>query len=215
MIGIFALSMTVFCALPVAALAIDFGGISARPANPNAGDERTSAWFVYTLAPGGFANDALLVQNNSDEQKTFDLYPADSTPTTGSGFALKQKVEKMTEVGSWIKLEKNSLALAPHEKATVFLTVTVPKNIKPGLYAGGVMIGENGGQKEKSGVNINTRIGVRAYVTVAPPKAVPSASSNWARLVAGALALIAIAGLALMIFGAKKKPLKRKLTFSK
>jgi hypothetical protein len=157
-----------FFALPTAVWAIDFGGISARPANPTAADERTSAWFIYTLTPGGAANDALVVQNDTGKKIMLDLYPADSAPSTGGGFALKQKIEKMTGVGSWIALKAYSIKLAPRQKITVPFHLALPEKIAPGLYAGGIILAENTPPNNAGGVSINTRIGIRVYVTVVP-----------------------------------------------
>jgi len=158
-------------AFPLLGKAVDLGGISAMPANPVASDQRTGAWFIYALASGGSKSDALLITNNTEQTKTLDLYPADSTPTTGNGFALKQKAEAMDEVGSWIKLEKNSVTLAPHERTAVGFALDVPAGQAPGLYAGAIMLSDNSAATVESGIGINTRMGVRVYVTVTAPAA--------------------------------------------
>jgi hypothetical protein len=206
MIGIFALVILI---LPAAAGAVEFGGIAAYPANPTPGDERTTAWFVYTLAPGGSKSDLLVIQNNTDQEKNLDLYPADSTPTTGDGFALKQKVEKMDAVGSWVELKTNSVSIAPHEKATVPFTVAVPKIAALGLYAGGIMVAEAGAAKESNGIRLNLRVGVRMYVTVvAAPRNVdglPHSNSNPFWITGELLAVLLVLGGAYMMIVSKRK----------
>lgn len=178
--------------LPATALAIDFGGISAQPANPVAGDDRTASWFVYALAPGETKSDSLVVSNHTNESKTIDIYPADSAPTTGNGFALKQAAETMSVVGGWVHLEKNSIVLDPNESAVIPFNITVPANQTNGLWSGGIAVAERTALKNAvSGINLSTRLGVRMYITVVPKTAV---SSNVGILVAK------ISGLVLLAF---------------
>jgi hypothetical protein len=207
-IGFFSFLAIILCVLPVATHAIDFGGISARPANPQAGDERTAAWFVYTLSPGSSSDDAIVIENNTDQEKVFELYPADSTPSTGGGFALKQKAEPMTSLGGWVNLKKNSVTLAPHEKISIPFRLSLPANLAPGLYAGGIIVAENAGQKEQNGININTRIGVRMYVTaVGPAGGLPRYEPSPYLIMASALLVLLLITSVYMfiVFKRKKK----------
>lgn len=189
-------------ALPLAVGAINFGGISARPANPTTTDERTASWFIYALPGGGTKNDALLVTNNTDNKLTLDVYPADSTPTSGNGFALKQQSEKMTDLGKWIKLSTTLVTLAPHQEISVPFTINVPNETAPGLYAGGVMIAERVAADKTKGMKIATRIGVRVYVTVVPRVA---ATAKQKTLFPSAAAVAALALVARLVARKKKK----------
>ena len=210
-IAVIIFSSIIFLAASSSALAVDFGGIAAQPANPTA-DARTVSWFVYTLADGEAKNDALIVQNNSGEQKTFDLYPADSTPSTGNGFALKQRAEKMDEVGSWVKLASAAVTLAPHEQKTISFTVAIPLKLAPGLYAGGIMVAEHSAPRKTSGIDLALRVGVRMYVTVIPThfgdsNGLPLRGSPFVFYwgVASILALLVIAAAVYMILIFKRK----------
>jgi len=162
-------SIIIILFAPFAAQAIDFEGIAAYPANPDPNDARTSSWFVYTLSPNETQNDALIVENNTNETKTFDLYPADSIPTTDNGFALKQQAEQMENVGKWVLLEANTATVKAHERISLPFKITVPESIKPGLFSGGIMISEHNTKNSDKGMNINVRVGVRMYVTVVTP----------------------------------------------
>lgn len=160
------LAITAIISFPLMAAAAEFAGISARPANPATSDARTEAWFIYALAPGQVKSDALVVANETDKTQTLDLYPADSAPATGNGFALKQKAEAMTGVGSWVKLERKSLTLAPHGSATIPFAVTVPAGQGAGLWTGGIIVAPAEAARQGQGISIATRVGVRMYVTV-------------------------------------------------
>jgi hypothetical protein len=183
-------------ALPFVALAIDYNGIAARPAVPTPGDERTASWFVYALAPGEIKNDVLVVQNNTNVEQDLELYPADSAPTTGDGFALKQRVQKMDKVGSWVKLEKTELKLAPHAEERIAFSVRVPENESMGLWAGAIMVAAAETQAKVAGVSFNLRLGVRMYVTVAQKvKAAPTAPMT------GPVAVIVLSATILALAG--------------
>ena len=149
--------------------AAEYGGIGGRPAYANPEDPRTENWFVYTLNPGESREDALLVQNNTDETVNLLLYPADSTPSTDGGFALEQSMEPRDEVGKWVKLSEEEINLGPREQKIVPFVITIPADPKPdvGEHTGGILIqkvelpAENEG-----GLRLLTRVGVRIYVTI-------------------------------------------------
>ncbi len=91
-----------FIAFP--ALAIDYGGIGAYPANPDPNDERTRSWFIYNLPGGTIKQDALIVQNSSDETMEAIIYAQYSVRSSDGGFALKQFADEKTALGSWVRL---------------------------------------------------------------------------------------------------------------
>jgi hypothetical protein len=209
----FAATIFALAALPASVSAIEYEGVSAYPANPVPGDDRTASWFVYTLSPGGSREDAVVISNQTAEERTIDLYPADSTPTTGDGFALKQQAETMTEVGSWIKLDGNSVTLKPHGTAEVKFSLAVPEDKPAGLYAGGIMLAEREKMKtETAGLDINVRMGVRVYVTVANGAAAPENFSGKYRnaLAASAASLAFIAAMGIVLRRLTKKTVPTK-----
>ncbi len=148
--------------------AVDYGGLGGRPAHPDPNDPRTSNWFVYTLAPGSTKTDEVMIVNNTGETKTVELYPADSTPSSEGGFALKQKVEPMNAVGSWIQInEPGPFTIGSNETKNVPFTVTVPANPEPGEQTGGIMIQEvKPVAPDQGGIALSLRMGVRVYITI-------------------------------------------------
>jgi len=127
-------------------------------------------WFVYELAPGDSIKDAIKITNNKETSQTFYVYPADIAKSTGGGFAIKQRKEEMTDIGSWIEIEKNEVTLPPKSSRTIKFTLTVPNDNKldAGEHAGGIAVEEKVDENlpKKDGITIHTRIGVRVYITL-------------------------------------------------
>jgi len=159
------LVVTVFSS---AVYAIGFGGLGGHPANPDPENELTKSWFIYEIEPGSFVEDAIVVQNLTEESKNVVLYPADTIKSSNGGFALKQMAEEMTEVGSWIDLEESEFVLAAGQSKEVAFTLTVPEEVDIGEHTAGIMIEESGqeGIPGEGGASIGLRTGVRIYVTV-------------------------------------------------
>lgn len=154
--------------IPTSAFAIEYGGLGGRPAHPDPTDPRTNNWFVYTLNPGTIKNDEIMIVNNTGETKNVELYSADNTPSSEGGFALKQKVETMTEVGSWIHInEPGPFTIQHNETKIIPFTITVPSNPEPGEHTGGIIVQEvKPATAENGGIALSLRMGVRVYVTI-------------------------------------------------
>lgn len=147
--------------------ALSLGGISGKPAgNPYSSIGRS--WFVYTLEPGSEVEDAVEVYNPTDSEKTISVYPADSTPSSEGGFALKQHAEEMTEVGSWITMDKTEVVIPAGGAELIPFKIKLPESgLDVGEHSGGIMIeGKQVAQSGAEGVILNTRVGLRVYITV-------------------------------------------------
>lgn len=149
------------------AFAIEYGGFGGRPAYPRADNPRTESIFVHTLEPGAVQQEGIIVINNSTESKTVLVYAADSTPSTGGAFACKQFSEEKTDVGAWMKLDKEEVTLAPGVTETIPFTITVPNNVGVGEHNGCILIQEKKPKKDgQPGVNLSIRTGLRVALTV-------------------------------------------------
>ena len=144
------------------------GGVGGMPLKPL--DNGNRGWFMYKLDPGESYDDVLLVRNTTKKDWFVDIYPADQTPSSGGGFALKQKSEEMTEMGSWIKLSKDRVFVEAGGTTKVPFTVTVPKDVEMGETAGAIMMEkvdpkslQKARQMLNSGVRLSLRTGVRIY----------------------------------------------------
>ncbi len=92
--------------------ALDYGGIGGRPATSDPNVQNSQSWFIYNLAAKTQKQDVLIVVNSTNEEQEIMVYPADSTPSSDGAFALKQKTEAMTDIGSWIKLYPSEAVFA-------------------------------------------------------------------------------------------------------
>lgn len=149
--------------------AADFGGIGGKPAHPTGEHLHDKEWFFFTLNPGESKEDAIQIQNNDDTANTIIFYPADSTPSTDGGFALKQKVESQDAVGKWIQFSQNQITLPPHQSTIIPFTITIPKDekIDVGEHTGAILLQKSNEEPTTAGgMQLFTRVGVRVYVTI-------------------------------------------------
>ena len=144
------------------------GGIGGHPLKPL--DKEHKGWFMYQLKPGESFDDVLVVKNTTNKAWLVDIYAADSVPSSGGGFALKQKVEEMTELGSWLKLSTNEVLLEAGQSKQVPFTLTIPVGTEIGEWSGGIMMEKmDPAEKEVvrenmgSGIRLSVRTGVRVY----------------------------------------------------
>lgn len=117
-------------------------------------------YFVYSAAPGGVKQGAIIVSNTGDRSGTVKLYSADATTgrTTGTVYLTDKPP---THAGSWVKLAKSSLTLAPGAHASVPFTVTVPAGTGAGQWVGGIVAETSQaaqGPKKKQKANVQIRI---------------------------------------------------------
>lgn len=149
------------------AIAMEYGGLGARPANPQDGNSRTESIFVYTLGPDAIKDDGIVVMNNTAEKKTILVYAVDSTPSTDGGFAGKQLSESKNDVGSWITLEKSEVTIEPGKNELVPFKIRVPSNAAAGEHNGYIFTQEKLEKADgKSGVSLTFRTGLRVAITI-------------------------------------------------
>lgn len=150
------------------ASAIEFGGIGGKPTITDPNNDLTKTWFIYEIEPGEIKSDSITVHNFTDRSETILVYPSDSTPSSDGGFALKQRVEAMEEIGSWVEIETSRLTLQPGESVVIPFKVNVPQNAEVGEHRGGIMIEREKSEETQAvgGVTLSLRVGVRMYVTI-------------------------------------------------
>jgi hypothetical protein len=148
--------------------AVESGGIGGRPANPDPGNPRTESIFVFTVDPGQKADNAVKIYNNGEGEKTIDVYAVDSQISSGGAFACSQKVDERRNVGSWVKLSKQSVTLASGETETIPFNLEVPGNAAPGEHNGCIAIQESDQtpQAAGNGIALSFRSAIRVSVTV-------------------------------------------------
>lgn len=163
------LALATIIALAPLTSAIETANIGILPANPRDDNPRTSSIFVHEMELGQSAEDGVTVLNNSNEEKTLLVYPVDTDSASDGAFACAQKAQQATAVGSWIKLAKERVTLAPNTSETIPFTITLP--------ASGVDVGEHNGciavqedepaeQNNGNGIVLSFRSALRVAILV-------------------------------------------------
>lgn len=155
--------------LPSSALAVEYGGVGGRPANPRADNPRSKSIFIYSLKGGETTTDAVRIYNNTSTPRTIEVYAVDSALATGGAFTCAQQAEKSKDVGNWIALTANRVTVAANGHEDVPFTVTVPRNADVGEHDGCIAIEDasaNAPRQEQSGVVLGFRSAIRVAITV-------------------------------------------------
>lgn len=153
--------------------------LTVKNPDPYTGNQ---SWFVYTKNPGDIIEDTATIKNYGDEEADVKIYPVDGETSPGGSFILKFDQEDQNGIGDWTKMQTNELKVGPGERVDVPFTITIPKEIPPGQYIGGIVIEYGtasadaspdtcGSTQEKTGCNnsivtVKTRIGSRIYLTI-------------------------------------------------
>lgn len=152
---------------PLSASAVEYGGLGAKPSNPDLANPRTQSIFVYTLKPGEQKTDALTVYNNTNQRKVVSVYAVDSQTSSGGAFACAQKVDSKQDVGSWVTLADEEIALNPGQKQSITFDLNIPANAGVGEHDGCLVVQEQTTTtKQQSGVALSFRSALRMVVTI-------------------------------------------------
>jgi hypothetical protein len=125
--------------------------------------------FVYDdVNPGDVIEDRATFTNKDPEPTSFELFSVDAI-VNQDNIALKKRDANQIAIGSWLKFEgPTKITLAPKEKQIVDFKITVPDNIAPGDYIGGILA--QGSPKELGNgsiLNLEIATGARIYLTIA------------------------------------------------
>lgn len=134
--------------------------------------EEPRAKFQLRGTPGSVINDRVSIFNYAEIPVTLQVYSADGFTSSDGSLALKNRAQKSTGVGTWIKLrlpEKTSLRVAPRTRVDIPVTFTVPKNVTPGDHIGGIVVSlpATTGQTDGTVVQVDNRVATAVQVRVA------------------------------------------------
>lgn len=154
--------------IPSTALAVEYGGVGGRPANPRADNPRTESIFVYELKPGESYKDAVEVFNNTEAERTISIGAVDSVPASDGAFSCAQEASPKASVGSWISLSRTSVTVPAGDSRLVDFTITAPDDASVGEQSGCITIQDTNQQSsgDQSGVVLTFRSAIRVAVTV-------------------------------------------------
>ncbi|MGL5828057.1 MAG: WxL protein peptidoglycan domain-containing protein, partial [Angustibacter sp.] len=105
------------------------------------------------------------ISNYSAEKLTLQLYPHDAINTPQGGFDLLARDELPQAVGSWVRLAKGTVTIAPRSRVDVPFRLDIPGSATPGDHAGGIVAARTdpGGSQ---GQKVEHRVGTRIYLRV-------------------------------------------------
>jgi hypothetical protein len=121
----------------------------------------------YTLNPGDIAEDEIILSNPNDEPVFVTTSVEDFVPDPGtSSIKFVGRAEGVTTVRDWIKQEFTDFRLEGKAQKKMPFKITVPKNAEPGSHFGILFFKAVPLDSDKGQLNIGTRVGVLAFVTV-------------------------------------------------
>ncbi len=144
--------------------AIEYGGLGARPTNPDPNNARTESIFVYTLAGGEQKSDAVTVYNNSSTKKDVLVYAVDAQTSNTGAFTCEQLADQADEVGKWITLSASELSIEPTKSQEVPFEVLLPAQVDAGEHNGCIVIQEKAAESSSSGVALSFRSAIRVAI---------------------------------------------------
>lgn len=156
------------CSISAPAYAVENSGVGGKPANPRPDNSRTESIFVHKLKPGETVRDAVRVINNTEQTKNVAVYATDAQVASGGAFACEQKADPVDREGSWVKLDKSTVELAPNGNEVVGFTITVPEKVAVGERNACIAIQaiEPTVESGTSGVQLSFRSAIRVAITV-------------------------------------------------
>jgi len=143
------------------------GNIGGRPATPDPANSRSQSIFIHTIKKGQTVDDKVLVSNQTDSKQTIELYAVDAIPSNTGAFTCKQRSEKATDAGAWIKLSTTEVTLKANDSTIVPFTISAPKDADVGEHDACLAFEAKNEEPEISGnLRITTRSAVRVALTI-------------------------------------------------
>lgn len=150
------------------AYGVDDGNVGGVPANPREDNPRSKSIFVHEMNGGETVDDAVLVRNGTNKEKTIQIYAVDAQNSSGGAFACEQKADKAQEAGSWIKISEPQIVLASGTEKAVGFTIATPENAGLGEHNACIAIQavEPATKSGVNGVELSFRSAIRVAITV-------------------------------------------------
>jgi hypothetical protein len=121
--------------------------------------------FNFALAPGERVDDAIVVENFSDQALTFHVYGADLLKAAGGGLAPAQPTATMHEAGAWITVSAPRVTVPAHGQLVDNFTLRLPAAVSIGEHLGAVVVAADVGITAQ-GNPIEARTALITVVTV-------------------------------------------------
>jgi hypothetical protein len=170
-LGALLLALLTLIAPAPAARAADNGawGIIPTPTAVDHGAARD--YFILDGSPGQTLKDSATLSNHTAAPLAFYLYPAAAYNTAdGGGLAFPLRNQRPTDIGTWVRLAKSTVTVAPGRSVVIPFTLTIPANASPGDHVGAILAEDSQPIVQPSGSDIRIgaryRVGARIYLQV-------------------------------------------------
>ena len=120
--------------LPAAAQAADRPVFALKPVGHDA-----LGYYRFASGPGREIHGRVRVVNAGPVAGTAELAVVDATTGSTTGAVYRTVGSAAADVGSWLRLDRGSVTLAPGAAAIVGFTVTVPADARRGQHLGGLV----------------------------------------------------------------------------
>jgi hypothetical protein len=104
--------------------------------HPNA---RPRAYFIYQSYPTALIQDSITVKNVGTARGTVSLFPVDAYTSPSSGATFTDPHSPQHDIGAWIKLSTQHIALNPGQSQDIPFHLNIPAHVRPGQHGGGIL----------------------------------------------------------------------------
>jgi hypothetical protein len=138
------------------------GGLGIIPKSTEA--EPNRSWFVYTMGPGDFKEDIVVVNNHSDKSMIVGIEAYDAQNTSNGSFTLVTDTKDNQDVGTWVTPSTDTITIPGGESKEVSFKITIPSNASVGQHSGAIAVYQKSSQS--GGTGLKVVVGARIYITV-------------------------------------------------
>lgn len=173
------LFITLLLAIPVLA---QTEGVEAPPEamatdsftiKPYQANKIKPAHVLLEMKPGDKTEFEFVVTNKSGVPFDLSVYPADGIYTNKGTKTITGQYDAHSEIGKWIKINKEKISTNPGSQEKIKATVTIPPETKIGTYFGG-LAAEKLNKEEGKSIQIALRIALPVQIKVTPdPQEIP------------------------------------------
>ena len=151
-------------------------------------------WIVRDANPGQITEDFITLENLSDQTMTLNLDVKELEGTQEKPKIIENK--QYQNIGNWTKTEDKQVTLSAHQKSKVKITLRIPANATPGAYQEVILVSHT--SKQKTNLDVATRIGNRIYLNITTQKELQTNTQNF-NITTLQIALIILASLGILI----------------
>jgi len=172
-----AISLSILASAPAAAVAS--GPTYVLSAMPTASS--STGYYILHQPRGRRAVVRFQLSNQTGSSMKVKIAPVDSMTAQFGGTAFSPIGARVTSTGKWLKLKAKTVKLPPRSTRTIRVTVSVPKNAKPGDHLAGLAAWtapKTTKRTKTSGGKAGARLTVVSRQIVAVQVVVPGAASQ-------------------------------------